>query len=68
MLTDALEDKGHPKRSLGVRIGDWMVDYWQEAVDFRVNYGYGYNIGYGLYKSSPKSNSLNNRQHIKFKA
>ena len=37
LLTDALEDKSHPKRSLGVRIGDWMVEFWQEAVDFRVS-------------------------------
>ena len=37
LLTDALEDKSQPKRSLGVRIGDWMVEFWQEAADFRVS-------------------------------
>ena len=38
LLTDALEDKSLVKRTLGERIGSWMMDFWQDAVDFRVSY------------------------------
>jgi hypothetical protein len=35
-LNDALEGNSADKRTLGERMEDWVVEAWQEAVDFRV--------------------------------